>query len=156
MACGWLEMPFWTFFGATLLGKGVVKVTLQSLVCIVVFGQGLWQALLRFTPALTLPASMCKSAGAAGAESCLLKTFLEAGRFKMMHKFSMQRRMLLSELLDGKESIDIATLTDRYCKVRAPRRPPPPAPTHPTPAAASPPLPPLLRPPRAPPGRAAA
>lgn len=26
MACGWLEMPFWTFFGATLLGKGVVKV----------------------------------------------------------------------------------------------------------------------------------
>ena len=26
MACGWLEMPFWTFFGATLVGKAFVKV----------------------------------------------------------------------------------------------------------------------------------
>lgn len=25
MACGWLEVPFWTFFGATLIGKGFIK-----------------------------------------------------------------------------------------------------------------------------------
>ena len=30
MACGYLNMPFWTFFGATALGKGVVKVTFQA------------------------------------------------------------------------------------------------------------------------------
>ena len=25
MCCGYLLMPFWTFFGATLLGKSVVR-----------------------------------------------------------------------------------------------------------------------------------
>ena len=42
MACGYLNMPFWTFFGATLLGKGVIKVTLQTLGCIAVFGPAFW------------------------------------------------------------------------------------------------------------------
>ena len=42
MACGWLEMPFWTFFGATLLGKGFIKVSLQAVFFIAVFGQWLW------------------------------------------------------------------------------------------------------------------
>ena len=32
MACGWLEMPFWTFLGATVLGKGFTKVTIQCMV----------------------------------------------------------------------------------------------------------------------------
>ena len=36
MACGWLEMPFWTFLGATVLGKGFTKVTIQCMVCITV------------------------------------------------------------------------------------------------------------------------
>lgn len=29
LACGSFMMPFWTFFGATLLGKGVAKVNGQ-------------------------------------------------------------------------------------------------------------------------------
>ena len=50
MACGWLEMPFWTFFGATLLGKGVVKVTFQTLGCIVVFRPETWKSFLALLP----------------------------------------------------------------------------------------------------------
>ena len=39
MACGYLNMPFWTFFGATALGKGVVKVTFQACFFITLFSK---------------------------------------------------------------------------------------------------------------------
>ena len=37
MCCGYLQMPFWTFFLATALGKGVVKVNFQALFFITLF-----------------------------------------------------------------------------------------------------------------------
>ncbi|KAG1656178.1 hypothetical protein FOA52_008717 [Chlamydomonas sp. UWO 241] len=37
MACGAFLMPFWTFFVATLLGKGVFKVNAQSAVLVALF-----------------------------------------------------------------------------------------------------------------------
>lgn len=33
ICCGHFLMPFWTFFGATLIGKAVIKVNMQSGVC---------------------------------------------------------------------------------------------------------------------------
>lgn len=37
MTCGHFLIPFWTFFGATVLGKAVVKVHIQAIFYIVVF-----------------------------------------------------------------------------------------------------------------------
>ena len=39
MCCGFLLVPFWTFFGATMLGKGLVKVNGQAVFFIALFGQ---------------------------------------------------------------------------------------------------------------------
>jgi len=118
MACGWLEMPFWTFFGATLLGKGFFKVTLQATVCIVVFGRSLWDAMLAMLPAMPLPALACDKAGVKEG-ACTLPAFLTAGRGKAMHKFTLQSRMLPTQLLDGAAYLDEASLTDKYCAVQS-------------------------------------
>lgn len=121
MACGWLEMPFWTFFGATLLGKGTVKVTMQSLACIAVFGPAFWNAILGITPTVSLPAAMCNGAGlpADGTVACTLPAFLNAGRAKMIHKFTLQQRMLPSALLGGSTKLSAADLVERYCAVQS-------------------------------------
>lgn len=38
-ACGHFLVPFWTFFGATLIGKAVIKVHIQMLFVIVAFNE---------------------------------------------------------------------------------------------------------------------
>ena len=118
MACGWLEMPFETFFGATLIGKGFVKVSLQTLGCIVLFGPATWTALLSIMPRLAIPAAACAAADVT-SETCNLVSFMTAGRDKAMHSFEMQRRLLPQELLGhGQTKMDINTLTERFCAVR--------------------------------------
>jgi len=37
MACGHFLMPFWTFFGATYIGKALIKINIQSAVILLVF-----------------------------------------------------------------------------------------------------------------------
>eukprot|EP00668_Euglena_longa_P035351 GGOE01045415.1.p1 GENE.GGOE01045415.1~~GGOE01045415.1.p1 ORF type:complete len:504 (+),score=170.95 GGOE01045415.1:70-1512(+) len=37
MACGHFMMPFWTFFGATYIGKALVKINLQSAIILLLF-----------------------------------------------------------------------------------------------------------------------
>ena len=37
MACGQFLMPFWTFFGATFIGKALIKVNLQAIFFVVLF-----------------------------------------------------------------------------------------------------------------------
>jgi len=39
MCCGHFLMPFWTFFGATFVGKAIIKVNIQSWFFIVLFSQ---------------------------------------------------------------------------------------------------------------------
>ena len=39
MCCGQFLMPFWTFFGAVLLGKVVIKINLQALLFVTLFSQ---------------------------------------------------------------------------------------------------------------------
>jgi len=47
MCCGYLLMPFWTFFIATTLGKGVVKVNGQAAVFVNLFGSAAFEVLLK-------------------------------------------------------------------------------------------------------------
>lgn len=102
MACGWLDMPFWTFFGATLVGKSLAKTTIQSSVCIAVFGNKLFAAV---TGAL-------KHIPGAGDFLAEKATTL---REKVMRKFSMQRRFTAEDLLDGSESLNAKQLAMKYC-----------------------------------------
>lgn len=39
IACGHFEMPFWTFFGATFIGKALIKINLQSVFFITMFNE---------------------------------------------------------------------------------------------------------------------
>lgn len=44
--CGYSLISFWTFFGATVLGKAVIKMHMQQLVVIIVFNEKYVQTLL--------------------------------------------------------------------------------------------------------------
>lgn len=41
ITCGHFLVPFWTFFGATLLGKAVIKMHLQKVFVIIAFSESL-------------------------------------------------------------------------------------------------------------------
>ena len=41
ITCGHFLVPFWTFFGATLIGKAVIKTHIQQLTVIVAFNENL-------------------------------------------------------------------------------------------------------------------
>merc|ERR1712241_447294 len=46
MCCGYVLMPFWTFFIACCLGKGVVKVNLQAFFFVNLFGSRAFKVML--------------------------------------------------------------------------------------------------------------
>lgn len=47
ICCGAFLMPFWQFFGATLIGKGVIKVSGQAMFFVALFRCG-WHTRLPF------------------------------------------------------------------------------------------------------------
>lgn len=55
ITCGHFLVPFWTFFGATLIGKAVIKMHLQKIVVIIAFNEILIEKavdFLAFIPAV--------------------------------------------------------------------------------------------------------
>lgn len=55
ITCGHFLVPFWTFFGATLIGKAVIKMHLQKIVVIIAFNELLIEKAvdyLAFIPAI--------------------------------------------------------------------------------------------------------
>lgn len=48
ITCGHFLIPFWTFFGATLLGKAVIKMTIQVLFVIIAFNEVLIDTVLSY------------------------------------------------------------------------------------------------------------
>ena len=94
MACGWLEMPFWTFLGATIAGKGFTKVTIQCMVCITVFSKALFDGMMHLVDAMDV-----YGWGVSGMASML--------RGKVMSKFELQKRFTADSLLKllGKEGL---------------------------------------------------
>lgn len=55
ITCGHFLVPFWTFFGATLIGKAVIKMHLQKIVVIIAFNEFLIEKAvdyLAFIPAV--------------------------------------------------------------------------------------------------------
>ena len=77
LACGQFRMPFWTFFSATLLGKGVIKVLMQSAAILSFFSKPSREAVLDWLQA----AAPRKLPGIAleAPPGDVLRTFVERG-----------------------------------------------------------------------------
>jgi hypothetical protein len=54
ITCGHFLVPFWTFFGATLIGKAIIKMHLQKLVVIIAFNESLVETLIQLLGRLPL------------------------------------------------------------------------------------------------------
>jgi len=118
MACGWLEVPFWTFFGATLFGKGFIKVTLQSLACVVLFGPDLFKAFIGILPAFPFPKKTCDAVGVGSEVACTLPAFLQGGRDKAKLTFALQERTQPTDLVDFVSGVLTKDdLVRKYCTV---------------------------------------
>ena len=54
ITCGHFGIPFWTFFGATLIGKAIFKVHIQAITVILAFSEHHFEKILTFIEG-TLP-----------------------------------------------------------------------------------------------------
>lgn len=48
ITCGHFLVPFWTFFGATLIGKAVIKMHIQKLFVIIAFNETLIETAINY------------------------------------------------------------------------------------------------------------
>jgi len=48
ITCGHFLIPFWTFFGATLIGKAIIKMHIQKIFVILAFNQQLMETIISF------------------------------------------------------------------------------------------------------------
>ena len=58
ITCGHFLVPFWTFFGATLIGKAIINTHLQQLTVIVAFNENLVSKLVTAL-AKVFPSTFC-------------------------------------------------------------------------------------------------
>nr|XP_005892351.1 PREDICTED: vacuole membrane protein 1 isoform X2 [Bos mutus] len=80
ITCGHFLVPFWTFFGATLIGKAIIKMHIQKLFVIVAFSKHIVEQMVAFIGAVP------------GIGPSLQKPFqeyLEAQRQKLHHRSEM-------------------------------------------------------------------
>jgi len=111
MCCGYLMMPFWTFFVACCLGKGVVKVNGQAIFFVTLFGSQFFQVLLSCMDPVE---AMLKSAT---GQEWQLKQFLSSKRTSLVATFKQQERFFPDQLprVIGKgESLDHKRLVEIY------------------------------------------
>ncbi|XP_021574625.1 vacuole membrane protein 1 isoform X2 [Carlito syrichta] len=80
ITCGHFLVPFWTFFGATLIGKAIIKMHIQKIFVIIIFSKHIVEQMVAFIGAVP------------GIGPSLQKPFqeyLEAQRQKLHHKSDM-------------------------------------------------------------------
>jgi len=109
MCCGYLLMPFWTFFVACALGKGIVKVNLQAIFFVILFGSQFFEVLLTgvdsFNSVLTT----------AIGRDFALKQLLSKLRSKLVKQFEQQSRFFAAKLFVGKgETLNLTELHEVY------------------------------------------
>mmetsp|Transcript_90514 Transcript_90514/g.256367 ORF Transcript_90514/g.256367 Transcript_90514/m.256367 type:complete len:506 (+) Transcript_90514:70-1587(+) len=111
MCCGYVLMPFWTFLIATCCGKGIVKVNLQAVVFVILFGSTFFQWLLSglesFNGALQ---------GAIGRD-LRLRELVEGLRSKLIRQFEQQSRFAPEKLFEGRgDRLNLAAIEQVYSK----------------------------------------
>mmetsp|Transcript_103280 Transcript_103280/g.296484 ORF Transcript_103280/g.296484 Transcript_103280/m.296484 type:complete len:517 (+) Transcript_103280:91-1641(+) len=114
MCCGYLMMPFWTFFIATACGKGIVKVNGQAVVFVNLFGSWFFQVLASAVDSLNTTIT-----GIVGKDF-YLKDLVVKGREKLLNQFQLQSRMVPEKLFAGQigdlDIKDIRNLYEKYDK----------------------------------------
>jgi len=110
MCCGYLLMPFWTFFIATALGKGMVKTNGQALFFVNLFGSGFFKVALSFVDSLngTLKGIVGKDLE--------LSAMAVKFRTKLLSQFELQSRMPPEKLFAGRKELDLKAITGLYSK----------------------------------------
>ncbi|XP_078404341.1 vacuole membrane protein 1 isoform X1 [Cetorhinus maximus] len=77
ITCGHFLVPFWTFFGATLIGKAIVKMHIQKLFVIIMFSKHIVEQMVSLIGAIpSLGPSLQKP----------FREYLEAQKAKLHHK----------------------------------------------------------------------
>ncbi|XP_048412755.1 vacuole membrane protein 1 isoform X1 [Stegostoma tigrinum] len=77
ITCGHFLVPFWTFFGATLIGKAIVKMHIQKLFVIIMFSRHIVEQMVSLIGAIpSLGPSLQKP----------FREYLEAQKAKLHHK----------------------------------------------------------------------
>jgi membrane protein YqaA with SNARE-associated domain len=110
MCCGYVLMPFWTFFIATTIGKGMIKVNLQAVVFVVVFGSSAFHVLLHGLEQLD------HSIVSVSGRHLGMKAFAEKMRAKLIAKFELQSRFFHEKLFGGKSHLELDHLKEAYRK----------------------------------------
>jgi len=111
MCCGYVLMPFWTFFIATCCGKGIVKVNLQAFFFVILFGSTFFQLMLSgletFNSALQ---------GAIGRD-LKLRQLAEKGRSRLVQQFERQSRFAPEKLFEGRgDRLSLVAIEQVYAK----------------------------------------
>jgi len=109
MCCGYLLMPFWTFFVATACGKGLVKVNFQAAFFVNLFGTGFFNVLAAAVNSLNQTVT-----GIAGKD-LELGALLVKGRTKLLQQFQLQSRVPPAKLFEGQQGdLDLADVKKLY------------------------------------------
>jgi len=102
MCCGYLQMNFWTFFIATALGKGVVKVNAQAVFFIALFSKAFYNLLLTPVAAVVQPVlTALKDFLPPSVSKTDAKEFLAKQRKKIIAKFEKQGRFTFANATGG-------------------------------------------------------
>lgn len=76
VTCGHFLIPFWTFFGATLIGKSIIKMSIQTLFVIFVFSEHHFQTGITVIKSIPVVGNVVGPA---------FESFLEKQKYKLRH-----------------------------------------------------------------------
>mmetsp|Transcript_32511 Transcript_32511/g.74283 ORF Transcript_32511/g.74283 Transcript_32511/m.74283 type:complete len:497 (+) Transcript_32511:71-1561(+) len=110
MCCGYLLMDFWTFFVATSIGKGVIKVNLQAVVFVNLFGSGFFQVIVSGIDKLN---GMLQEAV---GKDLHLSDLIVGARTKLIRQFEYQSRFQPERLFRETPKLDMSSLVEMYSK----------------------------------------
>ncbi|CAL7937365.1 unnamed protein product [Xylocopa violacea] len=91
LTCGHYLIPFWTFFGATLIGKAIIKMHIQQLAVIIAFNEELLDKFIKLLAIVPFIGSKIQGP---------LKKFLIEQKQKLHDKTSMDSSTTISWLFD--------------------------------------------------------
>lgn len=112
MCCGYVLMPFWTFFIATAAGKGLVKVNGQAVFFVNLFGSNFFNVFAGGIDAVN--GALTKVMG----KDLALKDLLTKARWKLLQQFQLQSRVVPEKFFEGQEGdldlTDVKALFSKY------------------------------------------
>ncbi|KAJ8972856.1 hypothetical protein NQ317_010280 [Molorchus minor] len=92
ITCGHFLVPFWTFFGATLIGKAIIKMHIQKLFVIIAFNENLIETAIEWLTVIPVIGKMLQAP---------FKAFLTGQKLKLHKKAGPQAPEVSGNILSG-------------------------------------------------------